>query len=117
MLRGFITVTHVGSTLFTQYCYNELSSVNLHYGYHLLQINSSSDAAQKQVEAHFTRLKNTMIAAVDKRLAQVQSEIESIREAALKPLDECKTLVDEGLKSAVHVMEEGINIISLKAFF
>ncbi|CAG5119599.1 unnamed protein product, partial [Candidula unifasciata] len=75
-------------------------------------INSSSDEAQKQVEAHFTRLKNALIASVDKRLEQLKTEIESIRESALKPLDECKALVDEGLKSAAHVMEEGTSILS-----
>ena len=59
------------------------------------------------MEAHFTKLKNAVIKAMDKRLNQLQNEIESIRESALKPLDECKSLVDDGLSSAAQVMQEG----------
>lgn len=76
------------------------------------QINSSSDATRKQVEEHFTRLKNALITAMDKRLNQLLNEIENIRNAALTPLDECKTLVDENLKLAAQVMEEGTLILS-----
>uniref|UniRef100_A0A0B7ANT8 Fibronectin type-III domain-containing protein n=1 Tax=Arion vulgaris TaxID=1028688 RepID=A0A0B7ANT8_9EUPU len=76
------------------------------------QINASSDTAQKQVEAHFTRLKKAVIESIDMRLVHLKAEIESIRESALRPLDECKTLVDDGLKSAVLVMEEGTTILS-----
>ncbi|GFO09750.1 cytokine receptor-like factor 3 [Plakobranchus ocellatus] len=75
------------------------------------QINLSSDAALKQVEAHFAKLKTVVIKAMDKRLCQLQREIESIRESALKPLEECKSLVDDGLASAAQVMEEGGDIL------
>ncbi|KAK3742722.1 hypothetical protein RRG08_025664 [Elysia crispata] len=75
------------------------------------QVNLSSDAALKQVEAHFTKLKNAIIKAMDKRLTQLQHEIENIRDSALKPLDECKSLVDDGLSAAAQIMEEGGSIL------
>ncbi|GFR96088.1 cytokine receptor-like factor 3 [Elysia marginata] len=75
------------------------------------QINVSSDAALKQVETHFTKLKTAVIKSLDSRLSQLQHEIENIRKTALKPLDECKNLVDDGLTSAAQVMEEGGSIL------
>ncbi|RUS85103.1 hypothetical protein EGW08_007155 [Elysia chlorotica] len=71
------------------------------------QVNLSSDTALKQVESHFTKMKNAVIKAMDKRLSQLQNEIESIRATALKPLDECKCLVDDELASAGQIMEQG----------
>ncbi|KAH9513082.1 Cytokine receptor-like factor 3 [Bulinus truncatus] len=76
------------------------------------QINFSSDASKKQVEDHFNHLKLALITAMDNRLDKLCKEIENIRESALKPLDECKTLVEENLKLAAHVMEEGTTILS-----
>ncbi|XP_059174464.1 cytokine receptor-like factor 3 [Physella acuta] len=77
------------------------------------QINWSSDSSKKAVETHFTLLKSSLITALDKRLDQLNNEIETIRESALKPLDECKTLVDESLKLAAQVMDEGASILSI----
>ncbi|KAK0058945.1 cytokine receptor-like factor 3 isoform X1 [Biomphalaria pfeifferi] len=76
------------------------------------QINSSSDASKKQVEDHFNRLKNALISALDSRRDHLCKEIETIRASALRPLEECKTLVEENLKLATHVMEEGTAILS-----
>lgn len=76
------------------------------------QINWSSDSSKKAVEAHFSLLKSSLITALDKRLDKLNIEIETIRETALKPLDECKTLVDESLKLAAQVMDEGTSSFS-----
>ncbi|XP_005101005.1 cytokine receptor-like factor 3 [Aplysia californica] len=90
----------------------ELAEVNDELKYLQDQINVSSDAAHKQVETHFARLKNAVVSALDQRLADLKNDIENIRIDALKPLEECQALVNENLGSAAVVMDEGASILA-----
>lgn len=52
-----------------------------------------------------------MIAALNKRLALLLSQVESLASGALEPLGQCEEVINNSLAAATRVMEEGITIV------
>ena len=57
--------------------------------------------------SHFNNLKEAVNRALDARLQKLVEEIQCMKEAALQPLTECRTLIGKSVETASLVMEEG----------
>lgn len=76
------------------------------------QVCTSGSLAVKRLTAHFAGLKKAVCEALDARLHHLVQEIECMRETALKPLHECRTLIGKSVDAASAVMEEGRTILA-----
>lgn len=76
------------------------------------QVCTSGDKAVATLTAYFGRIKEAINKAVDARLHELVKEVECMKEEALKPLKESRTLIGKSVDTASLVMEEGGSILS-----
>ncbi|XP_032994641.1 cytokine receptor-like factor 3 [Lacerta agilis] len=75
------------------------------------QIKESAALTRDVLEQHFNDLKGTLRKLLDERLVSLLQEVDAIEEESIKPLDECRKLIEQGVGTADELLREGETVI------
>nr|XP_034959742.1 cytokine receptor-like factor 3 isoform X1 [Zootoca vivipara] len=75
------------------------------------EIKESAALTRDVLEQHFNDLKGTLRKLLDERLVSLLQEVDAIEEESIKPLDECRKLIEQGVGTADDLLREGETVI------
>ena len=76
------------------------------------QVVYTSTCARTDIHAHFKQLKQKAIEAIDQRASELISEVNSVEEQSLGPLQDCVVLMQDGIEEASTVVSAGEDILN-----
>lgn len=76
------------------------------------QIIFSKEESCQNLTEYFSKVKDNVISALNKRLATLLSQVESHASEALEPLRQCEDVINNSLAAATRVMVEGKALLS-----
>ncbi|XP_068605791.1 LOW QUALITY PROTEIN: cytokine receptor-like factor 3, partial [Brachionichthys hirsutus] len=71
------------------------------------QVRGSSGQARETLRRHFTELQATAARLLSERLAALLAEVDGVEAASVRPLDDCRSLIQHGIGQADELLREG----------
>lgn len=73
----------------------------------VVQVRGSSGQARETLRRHFTELQAAANRLLTDRLASLLAEVDAIEADSVKPLDDCQSLIEQGVGQADELLREG----------
>ena len=78
------------------------------YGmYSLVKVEKSASESKEKVESQVESLRKAMNEALDRRLQELLTSIESIQKNAMSPLVECEDIINKGVTASQSILAQG----------
>lgn len=77
----------------------------------VLQIRGSSSQARDSLRRHFAELQAAAARLLAERLASLLAQVDAIEADSIKPLDDCQSLIEQGVGQADELLREGEGLL------
>nr|XP_039267635.1 cytokine receptor-like factor 3 [Styela clava] len=75
------------------------------------QVSITSEKAREDIKQHFAELQSKIVKEIQHKSKVLLDQINAIEKESLKPLEECKQILDDGIKETVSVIENGEKLL------